>query len=134
MRGVHPDPDVDVEAIVERLRAGLLRGGEGGHELARLAQTDESARRVAWLLHLANEALATQTVGGQVGGGRLGFLKRPLHALVRYYVESAMRRRAAVDRNLAAALLLLAESAAADRAELARLRAEVEELRRSDRG
>src|SRR5688572_32174693 len=117
MRHVDPgreDDVVDVEAIVERLRAGLLASGSAGQELARLAQGDEHARRVAWLLHLANEAIATQTVGGQVGGGRLAFLKRPLHALVRYYVESAMRRRAAVDRNLAAALLLVAEGAAAD--------------------
>ena len=129
-----PAGELDVEAIVARLRAGLLADGAAGAELARLAAADEEARRVAWLLHLANEAIATQRVGGQVGGGRLAFLKRPLHALVRYYVESAMRRRAAVDRGLAAAVLLLAEQTAADRAELARLRSEVEELRRQGRG
>jgi hypothetical protein len=126
--------DVDVEAIVARLRVGLLNGGDAGEELARLAQGDEGARRIAWLLHLANEGIATQTVGGQMGRGRLAFLKRPLHSLVRYYVESAMRRRAAVDRSLAAAVLLLAEQAAADRVELAKLRAEVEELRRRGDG
>ena len=119
----------DVEAIVARLRAQLLAEGELSHLAA-----DEASRAVAWHLHLAAEAAAVQTVGGRVGGGRLAWLKRPLHQLVRYYVESALRRRAVVDRNLAAAVLLLAERAAADRAELARLRAEVEELRRPGHG
>lgn len=125
-----PAEQVDVEAIVARLREGLLAGGAAGDALARLAHSDESARRVAWHLHLANEAIATQTVGGEVGGGPLAALKRPIHRLVRYYVESAARRRSPVDRNLAAALLLLAERSAADRAALSRLRDEVEELRR----
>jgi hypothetical protein len=124
------DPSLDVEAVVARLRAGLLAGGAAGAELARLAEHDEAARRVAWHLHLAGEAIATQTLGGTLRGGPLALLRRPLHQLVRYYVETAMRRRATVDRHLAAALLLLAEQAAADRAEIARLRAEVEALRR----
>ena len=58
-----PTEQVDVEAIVARLREGLLAGGAAGDALARLAQSDESARRVAWYLHLADEAIGDRPWG-----------------------------------------------------------------------
>lgn len=136
------DPELDVEAIMAEIRANLAgrppldpdpsglvyRAGEA----ALLSAQSE----LEWEVEQALECQRDVSIGDQLrpGAGVVGELatrfKRPLHQLVRFYVDLLIRKQSALDGHVVRALQLLSQRAATAQDDNARLRAEVEQLRR----
>ena len=136
------DPELDVDAIMAEIRANLAgrapldpdpsglvyRPGEGA-----LLSTESE---LDWELEQAADAQRDLGVSDQLrpGAGLVGGLatrlKAPLHQLARFYVDLAVQKQSALQWHVVRALKLLSQQAAARQEETARLRAEVEELRR----
>ena len=99
---------------------------------ARLSAESE----LEWELEQAVDAQRDLGVSDQLrpGVGVVGSLatrvKAPLHQLARFYVDLSVQKQAALQGHVVRALRLLGQQSAARQEEVARLRAEVEELRR----
>jgi transposase len=90
---------------------------------------------IDWQIDQAAEYVRTLTIGDQLRPG-LGAvsqittrLKRPLHQLVRYYVDLLAQRQSTLEGHVVGALRGLAARSSANEDELKKLRAEVEQLR-----
>lgn len=136
------DPELDVEAILAEIRANLAKRApldpdpnafvyRPGDATAKSGQLE-----VEWQIEQATEYARSLSVGDQmrVGTGTVSQLaarvKRPLHHLVRYYVDLLAQRQSLLEGHVLGALRALAARSGATDEEIARLRQEVAELRK----
>lgn len=124
------DPELDVDAIMAEIKARLASRAPLDPDPPGLVYraTDAAQSELEWELEQAAEAARDLGIGDQLrpGAGLVAGLatrlKRPLHQLVRFYVDLSVQRQASVQGHVVRALQLLA-------AENGRLRAEVAELK-----
>jgi hypothetical protein len=136
------DPELDVDAIMAEIRANLAGRAPLDPDPSGLVYRPGEAALLSaqseleWELEQAADAQRDLGVGDQLrpGSGLVGRLttrvKAPLHQLARFYVDLSVQRQASLQGHVVRALRLLAQQAGARQEETARLRAEVDELRR----
>jgi hypothetical protein len=135
------DSELDVDAILEEIRANLAKRPPLDPDPASFVYRPGDVTSISgqmeidWQIEQAAEYARTLTVGDQLRPG-LGAvsrittrLKRPLHQLVRYYVDLLAQRQSALEGHVVGALRGLAARSSANEEELKKLRAEIERLR-----
>ena len=135
------DPELNVEAILEEIRANLAKRPPLDPDPASLVYRPGDVASISgqmeidWQIDQAAEYARSLPVGDQLRHG-LGTvsqittrLKRPLHQLVRYYVDLLAQRQSALEGHVVGALRGLAARSSANEEELKKLRADVEQLR-----
>jgi hypothetical protein len=136
------DPELDVDAIMAEIRANLAGRAPLDPDPSGLVYRPGDAALLSaqgeleWELEQAVDAQRDLAVADQLrpGAGLVGTLatrvKAPLHQLARFYVDLSLQKQAVLHGHVVRALRLLSQQAAARQEETARLRAEVDELRR----
>ena len=136
------DPELDVDAIMAEIRAKLAGRAPLDPDPSGLVYRPGDAALLSteseleWELEQAADAQRDLGVSDQLrpGAGPVGALatrlKAPLHQLARFYVDLSVQKQAALQGHVVRALRLLARQGARSAEECARLRAEVEQLRR----
>jgi hypothetical protein len=135
------DPELDVDAIMAEIRANLAKRPALDPDPSGLVYRAGDAALLSaqseleWEVEQAIECQRDVSIADQLrpGAGFVGELatrvKRPLHQLVRFYVDLLIRKQSALDGHVVRSLQLLTQRVAATQEENAKLRAEVADLR-----
>ena len=136
------DPELDVDAIMAEIRANLAKRPPLDPDPSGLVYRAGDAALLSaqseleWEVEQAVECQRDVSIADQLrpGAGFVGELatrvKRPLHQLVRFYVDLLIRKQSALDGHVVRSLQLLTQRVAAAQEENAKLRAEIAELRK----
>jgi hypothetical protein len=136
------DPELDVEAILTEIRANLASRAPLDPDPAAFVYRPGDVTSISgqmeieWHVEQAADHARMLAVGEQLRPalgpvGRVATrLKRPLHQLVRFYVDLLAQRQSALEIHVVGALRGLAAKTVAADDEMEKLRREVEELRR----
>jgi hypothetical protein len=136
------DSELDVDAIMAQIRANLAGRAPLDPDPSGLVYRPGEAALLSaqgeleWELDQAIDAQRDLGVADQLRrrAGLFGALanraRAPLHQVARFYVDLSVQKQAVLQGHVVRALRLLSQQAVARQEETARLRAEVEELRR----